>query len=331
MVNQLFTFQWTVPSQGYRWVRVPLGDVDRVVREPGRGWVLSENPSPGWRVGEGPPWKTYHPLQEFTGLYRQFAALPPTREGILEFANRFGLLGTIEYVGLPLGAPLVSGEEWSRPETRGERLANWTKHIQEMKDAVEVWDRLATGDIDGLRQLERSRQLFSKPPRYWEDDALSYYRDPTNQELVSAGRLLDPAVDFVLQMVNSHLVRVSPQLRRDRSTGALDFYVVPGSLLGAMWLQFTDAIAEKKRYERCVTCKTPFEISTGPAGFRTNRRYCSEGCRFKAHYERLEKARQLHSRGISPKEIAQRVDSDVKTVRGWLQSAKQPRKKQRRR
>src|SRR4030095_8345084 len=42
--------------------------------------------------------RTYEPFREHTGLFRQFAETRPTREGVLQFANRYGRLSALDPV-----------------------------------------------------------------------------------------------------------------------------------------------------------------------------------------------------------------------------------------
>ena len=157
MANQFFEFEWRVPVQGFEWVKVKPTKLERIIRVRGSEWVLVANPSPQWRYGEEPPRRTYEPLRESTGLFRQFVEVRQTKQGVLEFANKFGLLGTVPYI--------EAASESHPDEVRGEQLADWTKHIQALKDAVQVWDLVEKGDVDGLQQLQLSRQLFTNRNR----------------------------------------------------------------------------------------------------------------------------------------------------------------------
>src|SRR5262249_10502563 len=70
-------FTWPVAVKGYEWLEFP--DYSRTV------WLLQ--PIQKWPV------RHYEPLKEYTGLFRTFAKVEPTKEGILAFANQFGVLG----------------------------------------------------------------------------------------------------------------------------------------------------------------------------------------------------------------------------------------------
>ena len=112
------------------------------------------------------------------------------------------------------------------------------------------------------------------------------------------------------------LDKARPSVEEVRPTGRLALHIVPSSLLGALWLQFALAIGGEKKYRECATCGMWLELSR--AAFRTSRHYCSEGCRSRAYRGRMEAARKLALAGKTAKEIAEKLGSDVKTVRGWL-------------
>jgi DNA-binding NarL/FixJ family response regulator len=63
-------------------------------------------------------------------------------------------------------------------------------------------------------------------------------------------------------------------------------------------------------------------MELSPEIARTSRLFCSESCRARAYRERKEKAVQLAAEGKTPKEIAAELDSDVKTVKGWIKQRK---------
>jgi hypothetical protein len=129
--------------------------------------------------------------------------------------------------------------------------------------------------------------------------------------------LFAPAFAFIETKVNQHLgADVSAQLLLDTKSKRLCLEVIPRSFSAFLWLQFGRAVAEGKEYSRCLTCRTYFEHSAETA--RTNRLFCSNACRSKNYRERQEKARRLQAAGMSLSEIARELDSDKKTVQGWL-------------
>jgi len=66
-------FEWAVASKGYTIVENDAADCQLVIPLNGPSHVT-------------------HPLQQYPGLFKQFAKLEPTADGVVRFANRFGLL-----------------------------------------------------------------------------------------------------------------------------------------------------------------------------------------------------------------------------------------------
>jgi hypothetical protein len=85
--------------------------------------------------------------------------------------------------------------------------------------------------------------------------------------------------------VNRHLEKhASPRLEyvdRQKDRVPLRLAVAPRTLLGTMWLQFTQELEGHLRYERCEQCQTWFRVK--PKGNRPSTRFCRDYCRVKAH------------------------------------------------
>jgi hypothetical protein len=118
-------------------------------------------------------------------------------------------------------------------------------------------------------------------------------------------------------LISSHLrQRLEVRFEKDPKAGGMSLEIAPLNLIGALWLQFARAIVGEKQFRKCLTCERWFEVS--PEVFRTNRLYCSEGCRSRAYRARRERAVELAAEGKTPKQIADELDSDIKTIKGWL-------------
>src|SRR5262249_47324664 len=85
----------------------------------------------------------FEKYQPHRGLYRDFASLPETTEAIVQFANRYGALGTV----LP---GLRDGPVPMRERSEG-RFTDWVRDIQGMKKMVALADAVAAGDLDAIR------------------------------------------------------------------------------------------------------------------------------------------------------------------------------------
>ena len=98
--------------------------------------------------------------------------------------------------------------------------------------------------------------------------------------------------------------------------------IAPMHLLSAIWLQFALAVAGDKHYVGCKTCDRQIEISTAQSGYRTNREFCSNSCKTQDYRKRKREALRLARRGEGLVAIAKSIDTERKTVRGWLNAFK---------
>ena len=88
----------------------------------------------------------YYP-QDVAGLYLEFAAATPTREGITAFANRYGVLGIGQYY-----CGRFKGLDSTNDEVFGESMENWAHQIGFMKLAVDAWEALRAQDLGSFRK-----------------------------------------------------------------------------------------------------------------------------------------------------------------------------------
>ena len=192
--------------------------------------------------------------------------------------------------------PFVFCETWDK----------WELEIQEMHWAVEIWRMLGRGDgrrpvrgmFNGLLASHRIprcgysaatrncvvlHRTFSssltRPRR-----ARSRQSDRASSRfLFKPGDFVTPAWFLVQRWINEKLRGNSgPQLRYRRRAGYWRvLQIFPYSLLAAMWLQFVQAIASKRKYRPCKECSGWFEVSTDDTGKRINREFCSDPCKSK--------------------------------------------------
>lgn len=329
MGDTLFEFRWDVDGEGYRWVKARRAD------KPEDDYFLTS----GRPLGVSGEVTRYAPMRLYPALFRTFAEVEPTREGIQTFANRFGPLGIDEMIEVPippdgrhaiLGQREGSEEKWTM--SVGETRAAWFKEITAMRRAIELWDMVQVRDARGLARriywMAPDAVMYTdKPggPAGPDEPGVAYAMawiatdkiHPERLERFRHGELALPALSYVQEIVNKHLEeRVSPRLLWEQDRSRLGLYFVPGSLIGALWLQLAQAINGNKKYARCQECGTPFEVS--PETARTSKLFCSNACRSKAYRERIAEAQRLHAEGRGVEEIADILGSDVKTVEGWL-------------
>jgi hypothetical protein len=348
VAETLLDFVWTVNVGGYRWVRArPLSLGDAVDEEAPEADYLVEQPADG---KTGYKVRSYQPLIDEPALFLTFAALESSPEQIRDFATRFGLLGdnltqTIADAGRQWGDMTVShtvnGHEIVHRVGLGELLSDWRQELRDMREAVEIWHMAEAGDTTSLSRHIR-----------WSDDkkAVGYESDPARPiaapyhakllaspehgawalDVLPPGDVIGPALLFVQRVINEHLSpRASPQLSWDVRRGRPRLQVKPVGLIGALWLQFAQAVHGQVEYRSCRECGKWFEIHPDIA--RSNRLFCSTACRSKAYRKRQEQARRLHAEGRDVLDIAERLESDIATVRGWLAQDRTAEPKRRKR
>ncbi len=313
MADPFFQFHWEVPVTGFRWVER---------KEDGEArWVLAHH-EPAARPA---PTRRYAPLREYTGLFRTFAATPTTKAGILAFANRYGRLGTRDDASFfdpsdskPGGKDFYFAEYYS----------SWVEAVSSMHYAVTLWDFVQQRDKAGLSRYVR-----------WQDTkTLVFKRDgkwtpappfPTDlQPALVPGEIVLPALFYVQRQLNLHIERVvSPAVLFTSEYTRLSIYLMPDTLLDALWLQFAQAVTGNQEYRQCQQCGEWFEIDHDIT--RSNRVFCSNACRSKAYRSRQDKAHQLAAAGVSATAIAEQLGTDRGTVEKWIvrpQAAKKDKK-----
>jgi len=231
--------------------------------------------------------KEYAPLDEYTGLFRTFAEKPTTREGILEFANQFGHLGS--------GAGGVGG------------------------DIDNDWEYWSDEEWENFAHSERNNPPDMEPFEWWSEEIMRMRECVVTWDKAQSGKADAKAMQRLQVTVSNNLrgrVRVVFGRDLEQRLGGFLLQIMPNTLLGALWLQLAEAISGSKKHRACTACGNWFEVS--PEKFRTSRHYCSEPCRSRAYRSRKEKAHLLAAEGKSIKEIAALLGSDAKTIKGWL-------------
>jgi hypothetical protein len=241
--------------------------------------------------------EVYRPLESPIALYRELAKLDCTEDAVAQFANRYGLLH-------------ASTERAARQD-----LTSWTRPISDMRECVLISDMLRASDKCGLADL------------FVFEGGCVHYRDPRNPDLspglvghdlgsVKDGDLMGAAGLMLNSYLGIYLARQTGfAIYWERSRFVFDH--TPLSLLGAIFFQLAQAIVERKEPRACVECGRWFDVAPGTA--RADRVTCSTGCRSKIYRQRQETARRLHEAGKKPKQIAAELDSDVATVKKWLE------------
>jgi hypothetical protein len=289
----------------------------------------------------GAEFKLYKPLQGTAAIYRELANTEPTESGILSFVSRYGRLGPgAEGYAQVLAA---TGEPEQTSST-AEPLNNWKPHISCLFEAVRLWDLIQVGDTgtlsktikwkgDGVFRYERplavSKRFGQRPWRELreehgdlvagQDILAESGADPGFRSKMTRRSVAIAGILFVQNLVNFGLyTNNGPFLVWHAGRNRTLLQDTPRSLLGAIYLQFAQAIHGGRKPRRCHVCGRWFDLAPGLN--RKDRETCSGTCRTRAYRERQEEARLLREQGRSLKVIAKQLETNVKTVEKWVAS-----------
>jgi endogenous inhibitor of DNA gyrase (YacG/DUF329 family) len=315
-------FEWQREAGGYQWRNVASRRV-LVARHSG-GRVV-----------------TYRPFsKEYSGLFRTFGALDRTPEGVLEFANRYGMLGYPITRKFPAGsivdaslvmpsqiqAPGVPPTEW------GALVNDYPREtlsaIRAMSEAGQLDDAFLLS-MATLHQLAEAQSLRLQPDEFLGEE-FQWNEPPrdegawtwTSQSVIFARLVsgIDGNNSLLHQgLVNRGLTRTAaPHLEWSETERTFSLRLCPRSLLGAMYLQIALASTHAQQFKKCPVCGKPIDVSRSSSGARADAVFCSQACKSKDYRTRQADARRLAAAGHRPSEIAKQVRSDERTVLKWI-------------
>jgi hypothetical protein len=322
-MTKLIEFSWPVHEGGYGWGAPVPGSYC----PEDEGWYRPLIP-----VDAAPRVRRYEPLREHSALFRTFGDLDIglEGEGIVKFANQYGLLGRppagyrLEVPGLQVADGFLA--EWDLDWF-------WRESISSMRDLVHLWDLLRK-DRKRLRDHVRwegdrthgyDRVVYDNLRRPGEHAVRVISSREARQDwldFLTPDDLVMPALVHLMGSVNAWTRGlIGPRLQLDEQQERLVSRIVPTSLFGALWLQFHQAIVGETDFRQCVVCRGWFAIS--PRVNRASKQYCGDACRSQALRDRRKRAQQLHVEGKAPEQIAEELGSDVPTVRKWISNRKE--------
>ena len=306
-------FLLRVPKNGYMWEDSAEEETDGGHSEgnsvPGP-WLVEQN------TQEGKAEVDLIHIGEFPALFLTFANTNVTKDAILHFANRFGFLE-----GANTRAIRIPDREYNNEYiyTEGESFETWSKELSSMARAVFLWETCRSGDTDNLMSYLRSHWHVL----HSEANPLLASLDEEPHVLLQTigGQRPEFITQFVLEQIariqKEHLkgnLTITPILEVGQEEGSVE--LTPTSTLGALWLQFTQAVLDNRRYRKCRNCDMWFELH--PSKARKSRFYCSDACRIKAHRGRKAEALRLYNDGVKIEQIEKTLGSSAKTVKGWI-------------
>jgi hypothetical protein len=264
---------------------------DLTVSEAGYRWESTKD------LGRGPilvvlrPWPNkVLKLSEEPALFRNFAALAPEPEAMLRFANTYGHLGDFIW---------LAGSEFDPAQASGANPLNDTL----VRRTGLSPDRLGLERAETMSLWISQIRAMSAACDLWEQ--------------LAEGKVDPNLTSEVTSVIDSGCrERVEWQLGYDKVKRETSWSHTPVDLLGALWLEFAEAVIGNKRTRQCSVCDRWFLVAAGIG--RSHKEHCSLSCRQKAYRKRKQDAIELHGKGMSAKEIATKLGSDIETVTGWL-------------
>lgn len=282
-MDSRFRLTWSTRKNGYRWAKEKEDPNDPLAV------IAAEFPPQLYLVPviDDDASEPYSPLS-VPGLCFLFTDLPVPvtneNEDVLLFANRYGLLR--ERFGMI------------------ESFRDWENEIQLMRQAVWLWEKYRANDEIALSDCIRwrnGRPIFSgiygtdgRERDYtqlaWEPNAavaqIKAMTDggPVPEHLpqkFKPGDVIGPAKSFVSWLISERLnVEVSAAFGPDGISFNLK------TLVGAMWVQFAEAVSGKAEYIRCAipSCRTWVLVKEKAKG--KGKMYCSDRCKKRAQRQR---------------------------------------------
>jgi hypothetical protein len=235
-------FSWPIPEGGFQWQRLIESPFLGAPKDSFSDALVCRSPESSEIH--------YNPMDE-PSLFLRFAQCPPTKEGILLFANQYGLLnGRTTFVRSTVAR--------SRG-IFGDTLSEWVEEIKSMSEAVDLWQALEARDHDlsGLRKhIQWLPNVVMWQRRPGGKTIIKRRRDPPYADWTD-GDLITPAFVFLAEEINRGVgVRVAPRLTVD-VVGKIRRSLRPLNLAGVLWYQFYSAFTGETRLGLCADCGNP--------------------------------------------------------------------------
>ena len=214
------------------------------------------------------------------GIFLNFAATQMNDEGILKFAQDFGLLG-------------IGGVDDGTTQEICEWLHLWYYELANVKSVLKI---LYHYQNKNFKYLDR---YF----KFWKDTGLWEFCDDTyrfNNKKIDIGYVAEESLLIPWRKSKSHLFlsvndyNVDFLIRDYLIYVLMDFYspkvrvhfdlksewirstVKPSGLIGEIWRQIDEFIENKKLLKRCNFCKKLLVV--GGNATRSDKKYCSQSC-----------------------------------------------------
>lgn len=267
-------FRWRVPDSGFV-IRKSM----KIVEEPKimiQGPFLISSP-------KTKSWKVYYPLEDNQELFGTFADTPKTEEGVTSFANEYGNLHT-SYMLSPAAKKFTNF-------ITGVPLSEWFSEIAAMKYVLEL--ERAIDKRQGLSDFLEWKDpdtLVTPKDKY---PLITRHGAPEVFDLFHFDDLLLPARYLLQRTANEKLGdlehRIDPHLVMNADNGNLEPYLLPESLIAALWFQFYEMVSGNIKLERCEICGKWENVVGKRADWRRHYSCAAKERARKSYYENKRK------------------------------------------
>lgn len=293
-----------------------------------------------WKI-DALPGETKTPLEDERALFLRFADLPLDEKRILEFARDYGHLGIDHPIKLGTQPRTGEAlEDWEREiacmrdavtvwQRFTENDTSWLKkHIcwvpaPQAQAVRRMMKTAAVAAQTGSADLRRETLRWARMQELWYDshpqlnpaespeDGIRFRRRlwwefavPEIRELIPRGDVRRPALIYAQWVINEKMTKhVRPELLwQDPNDPSPVIRLHPSNLLGAMWLQFAQAVEGGYEYIRCgrARCQKWTKVD---ARAKRRKKWCSKSCQVMASRSRSQAGKTRHAspRGRKPK------------------------------
>jgi len=203
-----------------------------------------------------------------------------------------------------------------------------------MRQAVALWENLKDKNKGALRgkikwevdkKTGKTQVNFVDPEQDGKWSCIGSERiHPELYKGLTFGDVFKPALDHLQNLTNEifdkHMsVRAMQTISEDgQSPIHSGTYGQPRNLLGAIWLQFWEAVHGRKDFRPCQNCGGLIEISRALTGKQPTIKFCGDPCRNQFQRIKKNEARALYEQGVPDKQIIEKVGCSLPTLRKWI-------------
>lgn len=288
-------FEWLVPDEGFIWKDKMKVALPKKGEPQPKGPFLMQSPDTTRLT------RTF-PLEESPHLFTEFAKLGPDEKSILEWASLHGNLEEGVWI-----TPTGKKKAIIQTFTFGVAYGFWQGEITEMSCYLKLWEALERKDKKALAEYiewedEKKIICHFKDIKHPPEIAKALGSDSWRGVLATADSKPDlfrlfvypdtvlPARHLLQREINEQIGKhgVIPRLLINNKAGLLDSYLMPQSLIAAMWLQFYYVAAREWRFKMCPICGR-YENVTGRREDWTRHEKCAAKIRARKSYQENKK------------------------------------------